>query len=324
MTGLEIALGYLFDFLLGGIPIFAGVVPHPVAVIGGFVTAQENFYRKNFSNLLAAGVVLALVTTGSVFVLSFLLVTLAFNISFVAGFAVNAALIYFSISPEQLAREGEEICRLLRSDDLEGARKRLSMIVGRDTNEMTREEIIRACVETLAENSVDAAISPLFFAAVGGGPLAMAYRSVNTLDSMTGYRNEKYEMFGKASARLDDAANFLPARLSIPIIFLASLFLGFDAKGSLRTALRDRLKHPSPNSAHPESAFAGALGVLLGGASRYDGVLKEKPLLGDGSRAYDYVVAADAARLLRATSLVALAVFAVPHIVILAVALSGK
>jgi adenosylcobinamide-phosphate synthase len=310
LIGFKIILAYLLDLVTGLLPGAPGGFPHPVKVIGSFVSAQESFYRKNFSSLLFAGGALAVVTVASVYMVSIGLEKAAFAVNPAAGFLIGVALVYFSISPEPLAREGAKIYRLLKSEDEEGARKELSMIVGRDTGLMTKADIIRACVETLAENSVDAVISPLFFAAIGGGPLAMAYRAVNTLDSMTGYRNEKYELLGKVSARLDDAANFFPARFSILVILAASFFLRYDAKGCLRTAMRDRLKHPSPNSAHPESAFAGALGIRLGGESYYGGVLKEKPFLGDGPPAYDAVVVARAVWLLRLTSLITCLFFA--------------
>jgi adenosylcobinamide-phosphate synthase len=203
-----------------------------------------------------------------------------------------------------------KIYRLLEAGDGETAKKELSMLVGRDTRDMTRPEIARACVETVAENSVDGLIAPLFFAAIGGGPLALAYRAVNTCDSMVGYRNARYEQFGKASARLDDAANFIPARIAIPLVALAALFLKLDAKGALHIGLRDRLKHPSPNSAHAEAAFAGALGVQLGGLSHYGGVPKEKPMLGDARMPLEPDHIARSVRLLRGVTLVACVFFA--------------
>ena len=279
-------------------------------LIGLFIQAQEKLYRTIFGNLFLAGLLLSAVTVLSVLAVSYLFAAWAASLHPAAGFLATALLIYFSISPASLAHEAIKIRRLLMAGDDDGAKKELSMIVGRDTQEMTREEIARACIETVAENSVDSLISPLFFAAIGGGPLAMAYRAVNTCDSMVGYRNEQYELFGKVSARLDDAANFVPARLSLVIIFLASLMLRMDARGALYVAWRDRLKHPSPNSAHAEAAFAGALGVQLGGASRYAGVVKAKPQLGDTKRPLGAEQIDAAVRLLRVASFISCILFA--------------
>jgi len=306
MNGIPIVLGYLLDIAFRD----PAVGFHPVRLVGIFIQAQERLYRKVFGNLLFAGFILSAVTVSTVLAASYGFVVVAAGLHPAAGFLASAILVYISISPASLAHEAMKIHGLLSAGDDEGAKRELSLIVGRDTHDMTREEIARACVETVAENSVDGLISPLFFAAIGGGPLAMAYRAVNTCDSMVGYRNERYELFGKVSARLDDAANFIPARLSIAVVFLASLALRMDGRRALEVALRDRLKHPSPNSAHAEAAFAGAMGVQLGGISSYGGVRKEKPCLGDPVHRLGAERIPSAVRLLRVASAIACALFA--------------
>ncbi|MBI3793421.1 MAG: cobalamin biosynthesis protein CobD [Nitrospinae bacterium] len=284
---------------------------HPVRIIGRFIAAQENAYRKMFSNEFVGGIFLSVMTVSSVWLVSFSVCLAAGRAHPALGLAANTALIFFSISPSALAAEGTRIFNLL-SEGREGeARKVLSMIVGRDTENLGPVEISRACVETIGENSVDGLISPLFFAMLGGGPLAMAYRAVNTCDSMVGYRNERYEKFGKFSARLDDAANFVPARLSILFISVAAFFCRLNAFEALKTGMRDRLKHPSPNSAHGEAAFAGALGVRLGGRSHYGGAAKEKPLLGQNFRPTEPSDIPKAVLLLRITSLLVVVSFSI-------------
>ncbi|MCP4219427.1 MAG: cobalamin biosynthesis protein CobD, partial [bacterium] len=160
------------------------------------------------------------------------------------------------------------------------AKGKLSYIVGRDVENLSEDGIAGAALETVAENLVDGVVAPLFYAAIGGAPLAMAYKMVNTLDSMVGYKNEKYLHFGKASARIDDLLNYIPARLSIPVIGLAAQFLAGRGKDAIVTAIREGRNHSSPNAGYPEAAFAGTLGVRLGGPNYYDGVLVEKPYIG--------------------------------------------
>ncbi len=311
MTAAAIASAYLLDLATGLAPRINAPEAHPVRIIGRLISAQETFFRRAISNLFLGGALLFGLTAGSVLFVCVVAEKAAFALHPAVGFLMDVTLVYFSISPETLAREGMKTYRLLKAGDDSGARRTLSMIVGRDTEQMPKGEAIRACVETLAENSVDGMISPLFFAAIGGGPLAMTYRAVNTLDSMVGHRDERYERFGKVSARLDDAANFIPARISIVIITAASFILRLDAKGAFLLGLRDRLKHPSPNSAHSEAAFAGALGVGLGGANYYGGIRDEKPLLGDGPPPLDVETIPKAAGLLRMTALLTSVLFSV-------------
>ena len=301
MHAFAIGLGYLLDLLLKD----PQTSWHPVRLIGNFIAAQERFYRNVLKLELGGGFLLAFITPGAVFIFSLALLIALERIHWSLAFIGDALLVWCAISPSALAAEARNIEKRLEAEDDEGAKKALSMIVGRDTAPMDRAAIARATVETVAENSVDGLISPLMYAAFGGGPLAMAYRAVNTCDSMVGYRNERYERFGKIPARVDDIANFIPARVGVVIISVAAWLAGLNGSGAFTVGLRDRLKHPSPNSAHGEAAFAGALGVRLGGPSVYAGIVKEKPWLGDGIKPMEAPTIAQACRLLGGTALVA-------------------
>jgi adenosylcobinamide-phosphate synthase len=178
--------------------------------------------------------------------------------------------------------EAQTVLSALEARDIEYARTRLSRIVGRDTGSLDEAEISRAVIETLAESLCDGIIAPLFYLAIGGTPAALAYKSINTMDSMIGHRDERYLYFGRAAARLDDVANYLPARISAVLVcFVASLLPGTSARSALRTWIADGGKHKSPNAGQPESAMAGALEARLGGCNTYDGVVIESPLLGE-------------------------------------------
>lgn len=301
MHAFAIGLGYLLDLLLKD-PHTAW---HPVRLIGNFISAQERFYRNILKLELAGGLLLAIITPGAVFFLSLAVLIALERIHWSLALIGDAMLVWCAISPSALAAEARMIEKRLEAGDDAGAKAALSMIVGRDTAQMDRAAIARAAVETVAENSVDGVISPLLYAALGGGPLAMAYRAVNTCDSMVGYRNERYERFGKIPARVDDFANFIPARAALAIIGAAAWLAGLNPQKAVVIGLRDRLKHPSPNSAHGEAAFAGALGARLGGPSVYGGIVKEKPWLGDKIKPMDELIIAQARRLLWWTALVA-------------------
>ncbi len=310
MIGYAIIAGFALDLALGD--------PqnryHPIRWIGLFIEKLEKVYRRLFKNELAGGAALLFTTAFAVYLLALLLINLAASIHPALVFAAHAIMVFYAISIKSLGGAAMSVKDALDTGDVETARLKLSGLVGRDTENMNESEITRAAVESVAEGSVDGIISVLFFAAIGGGPLALAYKAVSSCDSMTGYRNEKYERFGKFSARADDAANFLPARISIALIYLAAFIMGMDYKNSLKIAMRDRLKHPSPNSAHPEAAFAGALTVQLGGAATYHGVVSEKPFLGEPLNELAPRHIADAVRLMRVASLIACAVFALPAV----------
>jgi adenosylcobinamide-phosphate synthase len=183
----------------------------------------------------------------------------------------------------------------------------LAQIVGRDTESLDEKEVVRATIETIAENLSDAVIAPLFYLALGGPATMAAFKAVNTLDSMTGYRNERYREFGWASARMDDVANWIPARLTAALVWLCALLLRYDARRSIAVTLRDARLQPSPNAGYPEAAVAGALGVRLGGLNYYQGVASRKPYIGDGGRPLDLAAYTKARRLLYGASLLMVA-----------------
>lgn len=276
MKLLSIVLAYLLDLIFGD-PRW---LPHPVRGMGKLTEYLEKKLRGSISSQILSGAVLAITVVGLAYLGSFFAIRLAGQINRWAGFAISTVLIFTALSSRSLSKEARSVYQSLKSGSIKDARKKLSLIVGRDTQVLNEDEIIRATVETVAENSVDGIISPLFYAALGGAPLALAYKAINTLDSMIGYKNERYLYFGWFSAKLDDIANYIPARLSILLVPLASLILRKRLLNTLCTILRDGKKSPSPNAGIPEAAFAGALGIQLGGVNYYQGKKVSKPILG--------------------------------------------
>lgn len=259
--------------------------PHPVRVIGRLIEQTERVLRAILlrSGLkgrgeLAAGVALVAVVAGSTGLAAWGVRALAARLGGPALLAADSLLVYWGLAVRSLAVES---LRASEEPVLVRARRELSTIVGRDTETLGRPEICRACVETVAENCNDAVVAPLFWFAVGGPVALWVYKAVNTLDSMVGYRDPRYLRLGRASARLDDLANLIPARLTWFLLSLAALLTGENAPAAFRVGWRDGRKHPSPNAAWGEAALAGALGVRLGGPATYRGVAAEKPRLGD-------------------------------------------
>ncbi|MDB2106830.1 adenosylcobinamide-phosphate synthase CbiB [Clostridium paraputrificum] len=277
---LSYTIGLVLDFIIGD----PNNPFHPVRIIGALGSKLENITRRVFKNLKISGFVTWLGVILITFLVNSLIVRLAFNISNIFGIIIEGILLYFCISFKGLKVEGLKVIKVLESGDIEGARKQLSYIVGRDTKVLDEEGIIRAVIETVAENTSDGIIAPLLFGALGGAPLAMTYKAVNTCDSMFGYKNDKYIDFGFVSAKMDDLFNYIPARLTGYLVIFAAFILGLDYKNSYRIYKRDRYNHTSPNSAHPESAVAGALGIRLGGANYYFGKIVEKPTIGDKNK----------------------------------------
>ncbi|WP_339254288.1 adenosylcobinamide-phosphate synthase CbiB [Paenibacillus sp. FSL P2-0136] len=259
-------------------------LPHPVIYIGKVISALERGIRRFASApsaLKRAGILLPLLVAGGAWALTALLVMLLARLS---PWLAEVWLISTTIASKGLKDAGMAVYTELRSGDIPAARRALGMIVGRDTAHLDSPEIVRGTVETVAENIVDAIISPLFFALLGGAPLAMAYRAVNTLDSMVGYKNDKYRDLGWASARLDDVANYIPARLTALLLTLCAALLRLEWRRCWRTVRRDARLHPSPNSGYPESAVAGALGIRLGGENVYHGIVSFRAYMGDPLR----------------------------------------
>ena len=278
---IAIIIAYILDLIFGDPRRF----PHPVKGIGWMAVKTEPLFRKGrfaCRNEKIAGAIFAFAIIVITWGLTFIVIHYCFSLNlFCLGLALSAFLIYTSLSIKDLRQESMQVYLALKRMDINSARKKLSNIVGRNTGNLGERDIIRATVETIAENTVDGIISPLFYAFIGGAPLVLAYKAINTLDSMVGYKNEKYKNFGWASAKVDDWANFIPARLSIFLLPLASFISGKSGVNSMRIILRDRKKSPSPNSGIPEAGIAGALGIQLGGLNFYNSVPVRKPFIGN-------------------------------------------
>jgi len=273
-----IVLAFAMDACIGD-PVYPF---HPVRLMGKFIQyAASIFLHKDWSKK-ATGAFTAFSLIFFSAYPAYLLLSLLKGSYW--GFIIEVLLIYTTISMRDLYNHSDRILHALSRGNIEEARRRVGMIVGRDTDELDEEGIARAAIESVAENLVDGVISPLFFACLGGAPLALAFKAISTLDSMIGYKNDKYRDFGMLGARLDDAANYIPARLSLLLIPLASMVTGHNAWQSFKTGLKDRRKSPSPNSGFSEACMAGALEIRLGGSASYAGKLKEKPYLGKSTR----------------------------------------
>jgi adenosylcobinamide-phosphate synthase len=292
-----LTLAYILDLIIGD-PRW---LPHPVKMLGWAIEKMEKILRKsevgsqksevkgkNLAEKLS-GVLLVAVIVGITYSIFYTLnlLVLTSHFSLLTSCLLFAMLVFLTsttLATNDLIKSGKTVIDAVNMGDKKSAREKLSFIVGRDTRQLDNKGIAKATIETLAENTSDGIIAPLFYFALGGLPMAMAYKAINTLDSMVGYRNEKYKNFGWASARLDDIVNFIPARITGMLIVMATFILNMSVAAghlSLRTMLRDGGKHLSPNSGIPEAAMAGALGVRLGGPSFYAGMLVEKPYIGE-------------------------------------------
>ncbi len=280
ITGDILFVAYLLDFVLGD-PRW---LPHPVIYMGKAIVCCEKLWRKMVKNEFAAGVLFAICLIAGTFAGAHFLLKAVAIIHPVAAGAMEILLLFFCLSARSLETAARDVAKTLETGRLQPAREKTAMIVGRQTDKLDEAGITRATVETVAENYVDGFLSPVFFALIAGVPGALAYKMINTLDSMVGYDNDTYRYFGRAAARIDDAANFIPARLSVIFIFLAILCLRPSrALISLKTGLTQGANHKSPNAGYPEAAMAGALAMKLGGPSIYHGQLVVKPFIGKGS-----------------------------------------
>ena len=283
-TAMVMLLAFCLDLVMGD-PRW---LPHPVREMGRAISALEKGLRGLFpatpGGERAAGAVLALVLPVGSFWLGWAVLWLCDRLAPWLGLAAEVLLCSQCLAARELKKESMAVYRELEQGDLSAARTAVARIVGRDTGSLTAEGVTKAAVETVAENTSDGEIAPLFWMAIGGAPLALAYKAVNTMDSMVGYRNEKYQYFGTAAARLDDLVNWLPARMAALVMVALCPLAGLDAEGAFRVWRRDRKKHKSPNSAQTEAAMAGALGVQLAGDAWYFGELHHKPTLGDDLR----------------------------------------
>ncbi|WP_340372506.1 adenosylcobinamide-phosphate synthase CbiB [Peribacillus sp. FSL E2-0218] len=270
-----VTLAFFLDLIIGDPPNW----PHPVKWIGTMISKLDRTFNEGVHKKRNGLFMLAIVLT-TVLLLTGLSVYLAYLIHPLAGIIWEAAVISTTIAQKGLKQAGMEVCRPLNERDFPEARLKLSYIVGRDTDMLDESEIVRGTVETVAENTSDGVTAPLFWAAVGGAPLAMVYRAINTCDSMVGYNNNKYGQFGWASAKLDDIANYLPSRLTGFLMLVCSKSSHHDLQGRWRILFSDAKKHPSPNSGWCEAAVAAILGVQLGGLNMYKGVVSDRARMG--------------------------------------------
>jgi adenosylcobinamide-phosphate synthase len=301
MTPLELFSAYVIDLILGDPPR----LPHPIKMIGREISFLEGMLKEDIGSRWrerAAGLVLVTGIVSSVFLITYFVITLSTSLSAVLGFLVTVFLAYSTLATRSLHVESKKVILALREGDLERARSRLSHLVGRDTENLDQDEIIRALAETIAENTSDGIVAPLFYLGIGGVPLAMAYKAINTLDSMVGYKNERYLNFGWASAKSDDIVNYIPARMTGILIVVSSLLLNMSWRESWRIMRRDGRKHSSPNSGIPEAAVAGSLGIQLGGTNYYLGKPNHKPLIGERIKALDEKAIRKTTKLMYTTS----------------------
>jgi adenosylcobinamide-phosphate synthase len=280
---IKLAIALMLDLMFGDRCFYR----HPVILIGHAISYfEKKFYALSNKKL------------GGLFLLIFSLASVAFTVTVIefvfsfnkwAEFLVSLYFMYLIPSAKTLQMLTNEVRKTLEANDMDGARKKLSYLVGRDTMALDEEGISRATVETIAENTVDGLIAPVFYIIIGqffgyGLLFGYLYKTVNTLDSMVGYKNKKYIEFGYFSAKTDDVLNFIPARIGSLIMIVAGFLLRYDWKHALKIFMRDRKNHSSPNSAHPESVVAGLLNICLGGSSRYFGNVVEKPYIGEANR----------------------------------------
>ena len=284
MIELAVLGGWVLDALFGD-PAW---LPHPVVFMGKCISRLEKLLRarlpKTPQGELLGGAVVAFCLPVGTFLVTSLVCLAAAELSPWLGLAVQMFWCGQALAARGLTQESTNVYNELVRNDLPAARKAVSRIVGRDTQNLTAEGVTKAAVETVAENASDGVIAPLLYMLIGGAPLALTYKAINTMDSMLGYKNEKYLYFGRAAAKLDDLANYIPSRLAALLWVAAAAFTGNDAKGAWRIWRRDRRNHASPNSAQTESACAGALGVQLAGPAYYFGEYYPKPTIGDALR----------------------------------------
>ena len=304
---LGLALACFLDLIVGD-PQWSF---HPIRIIGkliGFLECCLKNFLKSSINEKKAGIILCLSVITIVYSTTYLILYAAYLLHTYLGMLVYVLIIYFTISIKSLGKAALTIRKSLSEGNEDDARSHLSQIVGRDTGRLNREEIVRATVETVAENTSDGIIAPLFYLVLGGAPLAMTYKAVNTLDSMVGYKNKKYIQLGWASARCDDLANYFPARITGFLLFLSAFLEGRDWKNSWATIKRDARKHTSPNSGYPEAAVAGALNVRLGGTNFYDGIPRTSPLIGMQEKVLNEFSIGAVVRLMYSSSFIMVAV----------------
>ena len=312
-----LVMGYILDLIFGD-PYW---MPHPVRFIGNLISILEKVIRrfmpKTKRGEYLGGIILTVMVVSISMVIPLVIILMAKSINTYLALTVETFMCYQILATKSLKVESMKVYDELEKNDLPSARKAVSMIVGRDTKDLTFSGVAKAAVETVAENTSDGIIAPMIFIAIGGAPMGFFYKAINTMDSMVGYKNEKYMNFGRFAAKLDDVVNYLPARISAYQMILSSFFLRYDYKNAFKIYKRDRYNHASPNSAQTESVCAGALDVQLAGNAYYFGKLYEKPTIGDDIREINYDDIKKANRLLYCTSFISIVIISVIKITII-------
>lgn len=312
-----LVMGYILDLIFGD-PYW---MPHPVRFIGNLISILEKVIRrfmpKTKRGEYIGGIILTVMVVSISMVIPLVIILMAKSINTYLALTVETFMCYQILATKSLKVESMKVYDELAKNDLPSARKAVSMIVGRDTKDLTFSGVAKAAVETVAENTSDGIIAPMIFIAIGGAPMGFFYKAINTMDSMVGYKNERYINFGRFAAKLDDVVNYLPARISAYQMILSSFFLRYDYKNAFKIYKRDRYNHASPNSAQTESVCAGALDVQLAGNAYYFGKLYEKPTIGDNIREINYDDIKKANRLLYCTSFISIVIISIIKITII-------
>ena len=301
-----VSIGFVLDAIFGD-PDFK---LHPIRLIGYLSSFLEKVMRRIFTkNERLGGAVMAicvLIICGGV---PFAILFFAYRLNYFFGIAIESVICYFMLAAKSLKQAGMSVYKPLKNGDVDGARKSVSMIVGRDTESLDDIGITKAAVETVAENTSDGVIAPLIYMAIGGGVLGCVYKAINTMDSMVGYKNDRYINFGRFAAKLDDIANYIPSRISAYLMIFASKIMGCNSRNAYRIFKRDSRNHASPNSAQTESVVAGALEIQLAGDAYYFGKLYKKPFIGDSIKPIKYDNIADSIKLMYVTSVISAVLF---------------
>lgn len=304
---IALAIGFALDLIFGD-PHW---MPHPVCLIGNMIAKGEKLIRralpKTEKGELAGGLLLVIIVVSVSAAVPFAILWTAGKIHILLRIGIEAFMCYQILSVKSLKTESMKVYRELVREDLAGARRMVAMIVGRDVQNLSLEQVTKAAIETVAENTSDGTVAPLLFMAVGGAPFGFFYKAINTMDSMIGYKNDQYLYFGRFAAKLDDIVNYIPARISAYLMILASRILKLDYRNAWRIFKRDRYNHASPNSAQTESVCAGAMDIQLAGDACYFGKLYPKKTIGDSLRPISYEDICTANRLLYGTAYLTLA-----------------
>ena len=312
LPALPVILGFLLDCAVGD----PYNIPHPIKLIGRLIGTLEKLVRKRMKNLRLGGVILGMTVILLSTAVPLALLLVCYHFSLIVGIVAETVLCCYMLAARCLCRESMKVCRAAESGDTEAARKAVSMIVGRDTAVLDRDGIIRAAVETVAENTSDGVTAPLFYMGLGGAVGAFFFKSVNTMDSMIGYKDEKFADIGRFAAKLDDVLNYIPSRLTAFFMVIAAPISGLDGRNAFRIWRRDRRNHASPNSAQTESACAGALHLRLAGDAWYFGKLHKKPYIGDDDRPVEPADIRRANKLMYVTSVFMLIISAAARCII--------